>query len=97
MPDIPGTNPGEYGKQQYEIQLLTPNLHREGERWRAFGTPYDELAKAEYAVDDIVGSLSAVIGRVKALEWASTRVRVMEKVTTVTYGSEVEIALRLQS
>lgn len=98
MTDIPGRNPTDpMGKRQYEIQVLTPNLHRPGERWRALGKPYDELAKAEYAVEDIVGSLSPVIGRVKALEWVSARVRVMEMITMVEYGREIEIALRLGS
>jgi hypothetical protein len=91
MTDIPGQNPGEYGKRQYEIQLLTPNLHREGERWRPFGEPYDEFAKAEYAVEDIQGSVAAVIGEDGARIWRNTHVRVMEKITTVVYGKQMAL------
>lgn len=98
MTDVPGENPGDtMSSREYEIQLLVPNLLRKGERWRPFGEPYGEFSKAEYAVEDVVGSMAAVIGKVKALEWAGSHVRVMEVVTTVAYGKEIEIALRLGS
>jgi hypothetical protein len=95
MTDLPGMNPGDpMGKREYEIQLLVPNKHRDGERWRALGEPYNEVAKAEYAVDDIVSSMADVIGRERAQEWAAHRVRVMEKVTTVVYGKQMAVSIK---
>lgn len=91
MSDIPGATEGEWGQRKYQIQLLTPNLHRPGERWRTFGTPYDELAKAEYAIDDIRRSMGAVVGLAGAREWVRTRVRVMELVIEAKYGRQIEL------
>jgi hypothetical protein len=89
--DIPGKNEGEWGKRQYQIQLLTPNLHRPGQRWRNFGTPFDELAKAEYAIDDIVRSMASEVGATAAYDWRKNRVRVMELLTECKYGREIAL------
>lgn len=91
MTDIPGQNEGEWGKRQYQVQILTPNLHREGERWRALGTPYDELAKAEYAISDIERSMGTVVGTAGARHWVLTHVRVMELVIEAKFGKQIAL------
>lgn len=95
MADIPSQVPGEWGKRQYEVQILVPNKHREGERWRALGEPYNELAKAEYAIDDLLSSMLAAaetgMSRDFIADWRKNRVRVMEKLTECRYGREIAI------
>lgn len=90
MTDIPSTTPGgPSGTREYEVQILVPNKHRDGERWRPLGEPYSSLDKSMWAIDDLVSSMTSVIGDGPAHAWADSHVRVMEKVTTVEYGKEM--------
>lgn len=92
MTDVPGENGNPNGTRQYEIQVLAPNLNRAGERWRVFGLPFDELAKAEYALTDLVNSMLLMMDSQVVLDWRLERVRVMEIVTTRAYGKEIKLS-----
>jgi hypothetical protein len=91
MTDIPGKEPGEWGKRQYQIEIYTPNLHREGERWRTFGEPYDDLAKVEYAIDDLVRSMKQLIDDDAVTVWRKSRLRVRELVIEAKFGKVIAL------
>lgn len=94
MVDIPSQTPGEWGKREYEVQILVPNKHRKGERWRPLGQPYGDLNKAEWAIEDLVSSLASdIMPAHVVITWLRTHVRVMEKNITCTYGKQIALPI----